>query len=224
MYQVLELQKPSRQITELLKYIGFGLMLVDHIFYLYFPELIWGRIIGRLSAPIFFYLLAINSDRSSNNYLKRLIGFGCFALIVMKLLGLNEANILISLAYCLCYLKILKKIDKKILYIPITIIFGVVASLLQLDYGWYSISSVLLFKVFRNTKSWWFLWIINNIFSIFIGIVQPFAVFAPLLITFIVYQKSKIINSIPFKPLGFAWYPLYILQWIILKIPFYINI
>lgn len=59
--------------TDLLKWIGILSMVIDHVGYIFFPEEEWFRSVGRLAFPIFAYLIAEGTLRTSNKkqYSKR---------------------------------------------------------------------------------------------------------------------------------------------------------
>ena len=66
--------------NDILKLLAFVTMLIDHIGYMYFPDEIIFRIIGRLAFPIFAYQIALGYSKTSNlkKYVFRL---SLFALI-----------------------------------------------------------------------------------------------------------------------------------------------
>lgn len=204
-------------MTESLKYLAFLLMLIDHITYLYFPEFIWGRIIGRLSAPIFFYLLAVGYRRSSNRrrYFWRLIFWGVFSELTLFLLGFNfpYLNILFSLAWCLQSLVIINKCPSKF-KLPVAIACCIFASLVRLDYGWYAVISAIMFSVYvPNSRWWWGVWVlINGLAAVLLFPIQFFALPAPFLIS--AFQDQKV--DLP--RLGTLWYVLYPFHWVIIGI------
>lgn len=77
--EILE-QAPSPQKThrnDLLKIVALLTMLIDHIGYLYFPEEMLFRTIGRIAFPIFAYQVALGFQKTSSRlrYAKRLFIF-----------------------------------------------------------------------------------------------------------------------------------------------------
>lgn len=64
-----------------LKLFAIVTMLIDHIGYMYFPDYLLLRSIGRLSFPIFAYQVAIGYDKTSDlkRYMERLFIFGIIA-------------------------------------------------------------------------------------------------------------------------------------------------
>lgn len=63
--------------TGLLKTIAFITMLIDHVGYIFFPSVMWLRIIGRLGFPLFAYCLALGFiyTHSVKKYALRLLIF-----------------------------------------------------------------------------------------------------------------------------------------------------
>ena len=77
--EILE-QVPSPQKSrrnDLLKIVALLTMLIDHVGYLYFPEEMIFRTIGRIAFPIFAYQVAIGFQKTSNRsrYALRLFVF-----------------------------------------------------------------------------------------------------------------------------------------------------
>lgn len=73
----------KEQRNDLLKLIAMVTMFIDHLGYLFFPEMTILRTIGRIAFPIFAYQIAIGFKKTSNrkNYAMRLLSFGCIAQI-----------------------------------------------------------------------------------------------------------------------------------------------
>ena len=75
-----------------LKIIAIILMTIDHIGFILFPDIIILRVIGRLSFPIFVFLIIEGFKNTSNynSFLKRLISFA--VIIEIPNLILNYSN------------------------------------------------------------------------------------------------------------------------------------
>jgi len=84
MVETLVIEKKVLQTSscrnDMLKLLALITMLVDHIGYMYFPNEILFRIIGRLAFPIFAYQIAIGYSRTSN-IKKYVLRLSLFALI-----------------------------------------------------------------------------------------------------------------------------------------------
>ncbi len=205
---------------EHLKYIGFTLMLVDHITAIYFPEFILGRIIGRLCAPIFFYSLAMGYSKTKDlgKYLERMILWAIIAQVIIWLLVdfkiMPKLNILFTLAWCLMSLHLFNQEHNNIKKTLFLISSLFLASLFQFDYGWYAVASVFLFHFYEQTKEWKILWITSTIFTALdknMGFLQIFALPSP-------YFINKL-KSIRIQLPRLNWYVFYAGHWIILSLP-----
>lgn len=224
----------------MLRYIGFVLMLIDHISMMYFPDFIEGRIIGRLCAPIFFYYLAVGYERTTNLnlYLQRLIKWAVIAqLVIWAFVGFEkepQLNILFTLAYCLISLHIFKlfsdfiehngyyathncKINKIIDLIhkfALILFLAFWAQIFELEYGWYAVLSVFLFhhRNYTDFKLYWLLLSLLSIFDVRLGLLQVFAYASIYLIDRFERIELKRLPQLNF-------YALYVLQWFLIALP-----
>lgn len=146
-----------------LKIFGVIFMTLDHI-YSYIGTIyglkipIWFSYLGRLSAPIFFYLIVEGFFNTSDRkrYLGRLVSFG----IIMVLIDLSFAiynNILLSLALSVMlmitieHIKKYKKFSKQyILGIIAAIFIGVLSIFTEASV--YGLVMTLIFYFFRNKR------------------------------------------------------------------------
>jgi hypothetical protein len=169
-----------------IKALALILMLVDHAGLLL--EVEWLRIIGRLSFPLFCWVLARNWERKTEESTKRLvIRLGIFGIIsqlpYMAFTGRSELNILMSFLITILTFREVHRTKHKI----VMIIIGMVAAqCLNVSYGWFAILCPLLMLNFKQagTKGWWFVWTSANIaFTITAGnLIQIFTIFAPLIL------------------------------------------
>lgn len=153
--------------TLLLKLIACTTMLVDHIgwfSFLGYPQL--GNILrafGRISFPIFAYLIAFGYQKTHSKYLYllRLITVGCISEIPYNYCFINELsfkfnNVYFTLALGLISiivydLMISKSKFQKFALIP-PILFALLASLIGTDYGTYGVLLIFSFHLYRNSK------------------------------------------------------------------------
>lgn len=116
--EILE-KEPSPQKShrnDLLKIVALVTMLIDHVGYLYFPEEMMFRTIGRIAFPIFAYQVALGFQKTSSRprYAKRLFVFALISQI--PYLWFNPAltfdwqglNIMFTLLYALGVLQALE--------------------------------------------------------------------------------------------------------------------
>ena len=65
MVDILKTKTLSSYLTsyDLLKTLALVLMVIDHIGYFFYPEEMWWRVLGRLSVPIWFFLIGYANAR-----------------------------------------------------------------------------------------------------------------------------------------------------------------
>ncbi len=135
-----------------LKIIGCALMVIDHVGYLLFPDIIALRMIGRLAFPIFAYLIA-NGYRHSHNlykYLMLLLIFAAaFQLPYMKMMDTNTLNILFTLALGLIAIYVFDIYQGNSSYL-LVVLFALAAEFLNMDYGVYGILMIFTSHLFFN--------------------------------------------------------------------------
>ena len=145
---------------DILKNIAFFTMVIDHIGYFLFPTFGLLRIIGRMSAPIFFLLFGY----SYKNNIKRdimLLLFGFIVSIAMLLVDINYIIPLFNILFSLCIsgrcIEFLKEYYKKhfflfissilLILIPLNFIFKYI-----FDYGFFAILMVFVGYLFKNSE------------------------------------------------------------------------
>lgn len=127
-------------------------MLVDHIGYMFFPDIIWIRLIGRLSMPLFAYAIAQGFfyTKSLGKYKKRMLIFSIVSQIPYSLV-MNSFKLNIGFTYLLSLL-ILERIIKENKSIGdyfIIVIIVVLGITIDMDYGIYGITMVCLLYYFK---------------------------------------------------------------------------
>ena len=138
---------------ELLKWIAIITMTVDHVGAILYPEFTVLRFIGRLSFPLFAYLLilGIENTRNVRNYFIRLFVFALISQVPFFLaLGFEPfgyLNIFFTLSSGLLFIYFFKK-SSVFVFVP------VFASLvLPFDYGIYGIAMIgCMYILKENTK------------------------------------------------------------------------
>ncbi len=140
-----------------LKMIAIITMLIDHIGYIFFPQVIVLRYIGRISFPIFCFLIVEGffHTRSHMNYLIRLSIFALLSEIPFDLAFHNTPfywgaqNVFVTLALGLLAIFCLEEMNNRRRYIIPLILVGVAAVFSNCDYG---IGGVLLICIFYLTR------------------------------------------------------------------------
>ncbi len=152
-----------------LKYIAAVFMFIDHfslLFLDYGTTLYFvGRGLGRLSAPIFFWSLSVGAFHTKNikKYFLNILIFGIVIQLAYILamgdinslaisLGLYK-NIFITLTLGLFAIIFIKKfINYPIIYISTSLIISIVGELIKVDYGWYGVTMIILFYLFKENR------------------------------------------------------------------------
>lgn len=151
-----------------LKIIALISMLCDHTGYIIFGRFSVMNYIGRLSFPIFAFLITEGYIHTSNlkKYFSRLLCFAVisqipYMLFMKSLTNDFTLNILFTLTLGLLAITIYNKIKNKVLGFILVIIFAILAHFLHLDYGWFGIAIIFIFYIFKNKKLY-----MNILFSI----------------------------------------------------------
>jgi hypothetical protein len=162
-------------------------MVIDHIGAIFFPDVALLRIIGRLSFPMFAWLLGQGEQHTRNfgRYLLRLLIVGVISqLLFAPLFEDARLNILFTLAIGLLAQR-LGKLFPEEKYV-IWVIGMAIGALIPIDYGAYGIAVILVLANFRPQLTWWALWLVMHLIYFLIepayASLQVFAIAAPLLL------------------------------------------
>ena len=184
-------------------------MLIDHIGFLFFPQVVIFRIIGRLALPIFCLGVAQGFIHTSNfyKYLERLIVFAFIAQFSFGL-AVNDffkLNIIFGFALALIILKFLTQ--KKYLW---ALPFFALPLFIEFDYGLFSIAMILCFYFFRNRNALLLTALTTSllIFNWNNAWIQGFAFFGVLLAIY--WPKDRLKLKLP-KMFFYWFYPLHLL-------------
>lgn len=147
-----------------IKLLAIFTMIVDHIGLFFFPDQIFFRVIGRLSFPLFAYLIANGARHTKNlsTYLSRLLIFACLSQIPYILANRQvdssfwNLNILFTFFLALAAIAIIQKFclslrsqacrgRSNLLTIFLTVTVSVLGHFLKVDYGAYGVLTVILF-------------------------------------------------------------------------------
>jgi hypothetical protein len=199
-----------------IKCLATFLMMVDHIGFLLEAEPM--RIIGRLSFPLFAWVLAQNWKRrepssSSKPLITRLLLFGTIAQIpYMIFFNKLDLNILLSFALVVITFTQIHKVpaNKKI----VIMILGLVAAQLWgVDYGWYAVACPLLMLNLKGkgNRIWWISWILmNTVYAASSGyFLQVFAILTPLILAYYSPAKDRKPTAIE-KKFFYYFYPIHL--------------
>ncbi len=155
-----------------LKIIAMVSMVFDHVGDMFFPDVLWPRMIGRLAMPLFAFCITEGYIHTSDKK-KYLIRMGVFALVsevpfdlaFEGKVSLNHQNIMLTFFMSILALMLFdlirgKKnedtgrysIGKTILGSLVIIGTAAVAILIKTDYTIFAVISVFLFYLFKDTK------------------------------------------------------------------------
>ena len=217
-----------------LKLLAVILMILDHIGY-FFPNTstLWLRFIGRLSMPIFVFILVQGyiHTKDIKKYISRVFIFGLimfFMNIIISIIGMKLGsdtklspllpNIFITMGLCLSTLYLSNKIkleinkaikNKCIIYF-LLLISNIIIGLF-VEYSLIPLGLTLIFYVFRNDKGKMIISCIIGSFilsALFSNWVQYFMVFSIIPISF--YNSKKGYTSLFWKYFFYMFYPIHI--------------
>ena len=120
-------------------------MTIDHLGAILYPNDLTLRLIGRLSFPLFCYLivLGLESTRNATRYFARLSLFAIISQIPYYLAfgyqPFESLNIFFTLSLGVLFLKLLFPLRRRSLFAPLLILL---TSFLPFDYGWYGIALI----------------------------------------------------------------------------------
>lgn len=143
-----------------IKIIACITMLLDHIKYSgpIFENFLT-EYLGRLSFPLFAFLIAEGYSHTSNlkKYYKRLFVFGLISQIPFMLFRMlvgewKMLNIMFTLLLGLCCITAYDKIKKKYISIPIVMLIIFLGEIVRVDYGWLGVITVFVMYLLRNKK------------------------------------------------------------------------
>jgi len=200
------IKKPVYDDT--LKLIAILTMLIDHIGYLLFPDQILWRMIGRLSFPIFAFLVARGArlTRSQPRYLLRMLIYGLISQVPYSYFVPNGLNIFFTLAAGLGIILCLTQSNLLIKFFAIPILAS--AWYVDYSYGLYGLLLILAFHFFYGkpflmslalTALSWYYWVTTHVS------IQVLALGALPLIYGLPYTGLRL----P-KHVGYLFYPVHI--------------
>ena len=157
-------QKVKGMTSYQIKLIAALLMIVDHVGVVFFPDQLAFRYIGRLSFPLFAWLVGQGEKytKNFNSYLSRLaVGAGISQPLYYVLFNFNNLNILVTLLIGLLAIRLGKLVSFKYL---VWLTFAGVAQAINTSYGFYGILVITVLSEFNsNDFKWWLQWILVNL-------------------------------------------------------------
>lgn len=161
-------------------------MVVDHAGFIFFGDDYVYRAIGRLSFPLFIWLLVQGEEHTRNvwRYGLRLLVMGLISQpIYMLVFGATDLNILFTLLIGLfCLGASRRSPEYQVLF---WIVGSILAEVVRANYGSYGIVITLLIWRFKSEAWWWACWVALHVILLIAdqsyGTFQFPAVFAPLI-------------------------------------------
>ena len=156
----------------MLKIIAMISMVFDHVGDVFFPEISWLRMVGRLAMPIFAFCITEGyiHTRSRNKYLLRMGIFALVSEVPFDLafegnINLSHQNIMLSFFISIAALMLFDLIRgpkseikgrysvwRTILGVLAVIAMAAVAMLVKADYTMFAVAAVFLFYVFKDVN------------------------------------------------------------------------
>jgi hypothetical protein len=165
-------------------------MLMDHVCYVFVPELQILHYFGRLSFPLFAWLLAQGEKhtRNINRYGSRLLIAGIISQpIYTAVLRSGALNILFTLLIGLIMLRLVRRYQELWQQFLIVALCTVVAEFSGCEYGAYGIGIILLMSLIDKLKPkiWALYWCIFHLVALIASvhsITQHWAIFAGVIV------------------------------------------
>ncbi|PSN17944.1 TraX family protein [filamentous cyanobacterium CCP5] len=167
-----------------LKLLAAGLMVVDHLGAVFFPEADWPRMIGRISFPLFVWLLVQGEahTKSIGRYGLRLALLGLISQPIYQLIfDVDRFNILFELLIGLACLRVTRHRPWP-MQAAIWLLAAGATELFDISYGSYGIGLIWLTRYFQPTVIWGLGWAgFHLVWVPLMGAFQLPAIAAPLL-------------------------------------------
>lgn len=210
--------------SAVLQVVAILTMAIDHIGFMFFPEVLIFRMIGRISFPLFVFLLVEGyvHTRDRVSYFCRLLLFSVISEFAYELFsqgnvtGPYNQNVMFELSLIFVVLWLVDKGVEKSEFLFMLIGFlTLFAELLGFMYGAYGLLLGLCFYIFRN-KRWAVMLsvlVLTVVYCVFHGSIFEF--WAILSVIFIYFYNGERGRRMP-RLLPYVFYPghLLVLEWI----------
>lgn len=200
-----------RIIKPMVRIIAFATMLIDHIGIIFFPDLIFFRIVGRLALPLFCWGIAVGFNHTHNKYkyLFRLFLLSIVSQLPYSMLFCNGyLNICFGLSISLVALIIFDSNFHLLLKGPGIILLLGLSVYFNIEYGFYSILTVLLFHVIGCRDSVIYYHFLLTLITVLFFKLDPIQLFASFSVLLILLLK-KYDYRIP-RVVQYGFYPLHL--------------
>lgn len=197
-----------------IKLLAVVLMVADHAGKLLFPQLLVLQLLGRLSFPLFAWLLGMGEryTKNFNAYAYRLLAL---AIISQPAYSLAFSSVRLNIFFTLLIGLLTTRYSQRFgagFRWAIYLCSGLLASALGFDYGCYGVLTIVLLTKYQVLQvRFWVAWVLLNLlcslpeFFLYIASYQFLAVFAPLVV--ISYNNQQGRKSYLF----YAFYPMHLM-------------
>jgi hypothetical protein len=212
---------------EMLKWIAMITMTIDHVGAILYPEYAVLRVIGRLSFPLFAYLivLGVKTTRNIKHYFVRLFLFALISQIPFYLaLGiepLEHLNIFFTLSFGVMFIYFIEKRS-------VLSLVPVLASLLNFDYNVYGIALIgCMYLLEENVELGVVSICLVNLPYLLAGSIQGFSVLAlPIILlhrngVLKMNMESKRKTAVIRKYIYYSYYPLHLALLYLIKLSYF---
>ncbi|MGB3495533.1 MAG: TraX family protein [Elainellaceae cyanobacterium] len=162
------------------------LMVIDHVGYVFFPDDSLWRVLGRLSFPLFAWLL-VQGERYTRNILRYLRRLLILAVITqpfyMALFEVRQFNVLVTLAIGLSMIRLARKYSA--LRYLVWAVGVAIAFIVPMDAGTYGLGVILLMGMWQpsmnklQTLRWWSFWLaLHGLYVIALDFSNPIQLWA----------------------------------------------
>jgi len=201
----------------MLEIIAMATMLIDHIGAVFFPELVFLRIIGRISFPIYCFLLVrgFQYTRSFQKYLLRLVLLAIASQpVYVRLFGEDRLNVIFTLAACLIILKLME--SPKIQQIILSSLLTLILATGFFEYGTYAIFLVLVYRFVK--KPYMILlahFVVNFAYIFYYAWIQQLSILGSIII---IWSLRGYFPEIEINRMLYRWfYPVHLLCLLVIK-------
>lgn len=202
-----------------LKILAVVTMLIDHIGAILFPSVLVFRIIGRLSFPLFCFLISEGLLYTANlkGYLERLFFFALISEVPYDLAFYGTVyypqsqNVFFTLFLGLAAISFLHSYlgSRPASALVLALVCVLFAEALHTDYGWFGVMLIIIFYCFKNyrTKGVLTFAVFNTGYGLLTGTVKLYAALAGFPI--FLYNGKK--GRLNWKYFFYAFYPAHLL-------------
>lgn len=167
-----------------LKIIALATMIIDHFGVVFFPGVIWFRIIGRVAFILYAFMLVEGCIYTSNisKYKEKLLLWGIISEIPFDLVFYNNwysfegQNVFFTLLIGVVGIDFFKKNKNVLLNIFGAVIGMLIAYWLKVDYSWYGVA--LIYGLYFLRKMTFFKNIYIQMLSVLYSLTAPVQLFA----------------------------------------------